>query len=33
LQGGLDDDRAAEIERILDRLEAALRARIAAGLD
>ena len=33
LQGGLDDARTADVERILNRLEAALRARIAAGLD
>ena len=33
LQGGLDDARTADVARILGRLEAALRARIAAGLD
>ncbi|HET8536191.1 MAG TPA: hypothetical protein VFL73_03325 [Solirubrobacteraceae bacterium] len=33
LQGGLDDARTADVERVLSRLEAALRARIAAGLD
>jgi hypothetical protein len=33
LQGGLDDARTADVERVLGRLEAALRARIAAGLD
>jgi hypothetical protein len=33
LQGGIDDETSAEVERILDRLEAALRARVASGLD
>jgi hypothetical protein len=33
LQGGIDDAKAAEIERVLARLESALRARISAGLD
>jgi hypothetical protein len=33
LQGGIDDDTAAAVQRVLDRLEAALRARISAGLD
>ena len=31
LRGGLDDETAAEVERIVGRLEAALRARSAAG--
>jgi hypothetical protein len=33
LQGGLDDSTTSEVAQILDRLEAALRARIASGLD
>jgi hypothetical protein len=33
LQGGLGDDIAAEVTRVLDRLESALRARAAASLD
>jgi hypothetical protein len=33
LQGGLDDAAAADVERVLGRLEAALRARTAIGLD
>jgi hypothetical protein len=33
LQGGIDDPTAAEVERVLARLESALRARISAGLD
>jgi hypothetical protein len=33
LQGGIDDDTAEEVERVLTRLEAALRARAATGLD
>ena len=33
LQGGIDDATAADVERVLERLEAALRARISAGLD
>ena len=33
LQGGIDDGIAAEVERVLDRLESALRARTTAGLD
>lgn len=33
LRGGLDDETAAEVERILARLEAALRARAASGLN
>jgi hypothetical protein len=33
LQGGIDDDTADEVDRVLGRLEAALRARAATGLD
>jgi hypothetical protein len=33
LQGGLDDSAAADVERVLGRLEAALRARSALGFD
>lgn len=33
LQGGLDDAMADQVEHVLTRLEAALRARVAAGLD
>jgi hypothetical protein len=33
LQGGIDDGTAEEVERVLTRLEAALRARAATGLD
>ncbi|HEY8637977.1 MAG TPA: hypothetical protein VIL64_01955 [Solirubrobacteraceae bacterium] len=33
LQGGLDADEHADVERVLGRLEAALRARTASGLD
>jgi hypothetical protein len=33
LQGGLDDAAAADVARVLGRLEAALRARTAVGLD
>lgn len=33
LQGGLDDATAADVERVLARLEAALRARVAGGID
>jgi hypothetical protein len=33
LQGGLGDDVATEVTRVLDRLESALRARAALGLD
>jgi hypothetical protein len=33
LQGGIDDATAEEIELVLGRLEAALRARVSAGLD
>jgi hypothetical protein len=33
LQGGIDDETAAEVERVLERLESALRARISVGLD
>jgi hypothetical protein len=33
LEGGLDDAAAADVERVLGRLEAALRARTAVGLD
>jgi hypothetical protein len=33
LQGGIDDETAAEVERVLERLESALRARIGVGLD
>ena len=33
LQGGLDDDATADVERVLTRLEAALRARVSAGLE
>jgi hypothetical protein len=33
LQGGIDDDTAADVEQVLTRVEAALRARISAGLD
>jgi hypothetical protein len=33
LQGGLDDDARADVERVLGRLEAALRARTALGFD
>jgi hypothetical protein len=33
LQGGLDDTSIAEVERVLGRLEAALRARTALGFD
>jgi hypothetical protein len=33
LQGGLDDGAAADVERALRRIEAALRARTAAGFD
>jgi hypothetical protein len=33
LQGGLDDAAIADVERVLCRLEAALRARTAVGLD
>jgi hypothetical protein len=32
LQGGIDDDTVADVERVLTRLEAALRARVA-GMD
>jgi hypothetical protein len=33
LQGGVDDATTAEVEAVLTRLESALRARVAAGLD
>ena len=33
LQGGIDDETAAEVERVLERLEAALRARVALSQD
>jgi hypothetical protein len=33
LQGGIDDATATEVERVLERVEAALRARAAASLD
>jgi hypothetical protein len=33
LQGGIDDATAAQVDRVLTRLEAALRARVATGLD
>jgi hypothetical protein len=33
LQGGLDEQATADVERVLGRLEAALRARTAAGFD
>ncbi|MEA2288356.1 MAG: hypothetical protein QOD55_353 [Solirubrobacteraceae bacterium] len=33
LQGGLDDPAAADVEHVLSRLEAALRARTASGVD
>jgi hypothetical protein len=33
LEGGVDDERTAEVAHALDRLEAALRARSAVGLD
>jgi hypothetical protein len=33
LQGGIDDGTAEDVDRILEQLEGALRARISAGLD
>lgn len=33
LQGGLDEPMTADVEQVLQRLEAALRARVAAGLE
>jgi hypothetical protein len=33
LNGGLDDDEAESVDRVLKRLEAALRARTAIGLE
>jgi flagellar biosynthesis chaperone FliJ len=33
LQGGLDAEQAADVTRVVQRLEAALAARVAGGLD